>query len=303
MTRLNWHDPIKRSFETGLDRGVLYPKNSPAVVWNGLTSVDEVGAEESKGYYIDGRPFAFVPSPKEFKATIKAFTYPDEFSSIMGIAEATDGLYVDSQMGDSFDLCYRTLIGSAAEGTEHGYKIHLVYNATVAPGGITYDTIGSSVNPIDFTWDINAVPVPLPGYRPSAHFMIDTRHLDKDQIKAVENLLYGSESTTVTALPRPSVLFDLLNFGNTVVVTDNGDGTWTAVGSYKDIRVDADGNFEIDNVTATHFPDGHYVFAEVEVPEAPSELDGGAPDSPSTIVYDGGLADEENDLIYDGGSP
>lgn len=257
MTRLTWSQPSDRYIETGLDHGVLYPKTGPAVPWNGLMSVDEGGQEGSAAYYIDGRPFLFLPKPKEFTATLKAFTYPDEFAAVMGVTEATPGMYLDSQQSDAFGLSYRTLIASGSQDMSAGYKIHLVYNATVDMQGITYQTLAGDISPVEFAWDIQAVPVAISGYRPTAHVIIDTRHMDEIKLHDLEVVLYGDENTTAT-MPDPQTIFDLLSYGDTIIITDNGDGTWTAEGSYGNIYMIGDGIFEIDNVNAVIYGDGTY---------------------------------------------
>lgn len=230
---------------------------SNVAAWEGLTSVDENGAESAVAYYVDGRPFLFVPKPKEFSATLKAYTYPDEFAAIMGQAEAADGMYLDSQQGDSFCLSYRTQIGNALEGLDYGYKIHLIYNATVAPAGVGYASLSQSINPSELSWEIQAVPVKVAGYRPTAHITIDTRHMDPAKLAEIEDLLYGT-STTNPIMPDAQTLLDILSYGDAIVITDNGDGTWTAEGSYHNIYMIGDGIFEIDNVTATDNGDGTY---------------------------------------------
>lgn len=265
MARLSWSDERDRFFEAGLDRGVLYPKSAPAVSWNGLTSVDEGGGESGAAYYIDGRPFLYFPKPKEFSATLKAYTYPDEFSVIMGVTEATDGMYLDSQIGDAFDLSYRTLVGNAVDGLEHGYKIHLIYNATVAPTSITYATKGADINPVEFSWDIQAVPRIVEGYRATAHIIIDTRHMDETRLSELETLLYGDDITD-PEMPDPQDIFDLLSFGDTIVIVDNGDGTWNAVGSYHNIYIIGDGVFQIDNVNAIDNGDGTFYIGTTPTP-------------------------------------
>lgn len=257
MTRLTWSDANKRLFETGLDRGVLYPKDGPAVPWVGLTSVDEGGADGAASYYIDGRPFLYLPKPKEFNAVLKAYTYPDEFAVIMGVTEAADGMFLDSQQGDAFDLSYRTLIGNSVDGIDHGYKIHLIYNATVSPQALSYSSLSNSINPIEFAWDIQAVPMPVAGYRPTAHVIINTRQMDADKLSDLEDLLYGADSLPAS-MPDPQTVFDLLSFGDAIIITDNGDGTWTAQGSYHNIYMIGDGVFEIDNVNAVDHGDGTF---------------------------------------------
>lgn len=241
---------------TSLRREVL----TKAVPWMGLQSVDEEGGESAAAYYIDGRPFLFLPKPKEFKASLKAITYPDAFSEIMGVQEVADGMYLDSQPGDSFDLSYRTLVGNSTEGIDHGYKIHLVYNCTVAPSGLTYESLSDQINPTSFSWDIQAVPVTVEGFRPTAHIIIDTRHMQQTKIDAVEALLYGSE-TTVAGMPTPQVIFDLLSFGDTIIVTDNGDGTFDVTGSYENVYMIEDGIFRVDNVDGQDNGDGTFTIS------------------------------------------
>lgn len=236
---------------------------SLAVPWMGLQSVDEEGGESAAAYYVDGRPFLFLPRPKEFKANLKAVTYPDAFSEIMGLAEVTDGMYLDSQPGASFDLAYRTLVGNALEGVDHGYKIHLVYNATVSPQALTYESMGNSINPTSFSWEIQAVPVVVEGFRPTAHIIIDTRHMDPKKVEEVEAWLYGSDDE-VPHMPTPQSIFDLLQFGDTIVVTDNGDGSFDVTGSYENVYMVGDGIFRVDNIDGQDNGDGTFTISTTE---------------------------------------
>lgn len=231
-----------------------------AVPWNGLTACEERGGEGASSYYIDGRPFLFLPKPKEYQATLKAFTYPDAFSQVMGVTEVADGMYLDSQLGEAFDLSYRTLVGNGLEGVEHGYKIHLIYNAVVTPQSLSYDTLGSTVNPTEFSWDIQAVPVQVEGFRPTAHIIIDTRHMSPSTVARIEGLLYGNEET-VAAMPSPQTIFDMLSFGDTIIVTDLGDGTFTIEGSYENVYMVNPGEFQVDNVDATIHGDGTFTIS------------------------------------------
>lgn len=255
--RLVWGAITERQIETGVDRGVIYLKDGTVAVWNGLTAIDEEGGEGAVEYYIDGRPFLYFPKPKEFKATLQAYTYPDEFSQILGETEITDGMYLDSQMGDSFGLCYRTKIIDPLRGESGNYKIHLIYNATVVPSAKSFGTIGDSINPVEFSWDIQAVPVRVPGYRSTAHVIIDTQHMDAARISQIETILYGNPVIT-PSMPLPHVIFDLLNFGDSIIITDNGDGTWTAEGSYENVVSISSDIFEIRNANANVYNDGTY---------------------------------------------
>ena len=263
--QIRWNKLEDRVIETGLDRGVLYLTDGRAVPWNGLTSVDENGGESAVAYYLDGRPYLFVPQPKEFSANLKAYTFPDEFSSLMGQLEVADGMYLDSQQSDQFHLSYRTIVADSIRGVAGNYKIHVIYNATVTPSTMTYSTITSEVNPVEFSWDIQAVPAYVPGYRATAHITIDTRHMDPNKLALIEAILYGT-GNSYPRMPQPSELLDMLGFGEAIIITDNGDGTWTAEGSYQNITVDeASGLFQIRNVDAVDNGDGTYTISSTNV--------------------------------------
>lgn len=255
--RIRWDNPLDREFETGLDRGVLYLTDGTAVPWNGLISIDENGGDSSETYYMDGRPYLIVPKPKEFTATLRAYTYPDEFAPAMGLVEAADGAYLDSQMGEMFALSYRTLIGNAVNGEQAGYKIHLIYNATVAPPASSSTSLSDSVNPNELSWDIQAVPVAIPGHRPTAHIIIDTRHMSFDRLQIIEALLYGTGNSGPT-MPSAATILNLVSYGGVITITDNGDGTWTAEGALDNVHMLDDYVFEITSVDAVDHGDGTY---------------------------------------------
>lgn len=274
MSRIVWDRVEDRFFETGLDRAVLYIRarqaypdfdipaiEAKAVPWNGMTAVDESGAGAAKISMMDGRPYLILPTIKEFGATVKAFTYPDEFGDLIGMAQATPGMYLDSQLSDSFDFTYRTKVGNVAEGIDHGYKIHLVYNAVVTPQSISRETLSDQINPTELAWDILAVPVPVAGYMPTAHIVIDSRNTDPAKLSDIEDLLYGNVSDD-GRMPEAQEVFDILTYGDTIVIIDHGDGSWSAKGSYKNIYMIGDGIFQIDNVNAVDHGDGSYTISD-----------------------------------------
>ena len=219
MTRVTWSKPDERLFETGLDRGVLYLNDGRTVPWNGLISVDENGGEGIETYYLEGRPYLYRNRPKEFSATVSAYTYPDEFSEILGVEEVSEGAYLDSQIGDTFSLCYRTLIGDAVNGTEAAYKLHVIYQASIVPSAVSYGSLTNAVNPVQFSWEIQAVPQPVVGYHSSAHVVLDSRKTDPVKLRDLEAFLYGnydyppqlpSVEQLLSAQPGP---FDILDAG------------------------------------------------------------------------------------------
>ena len=79
MSKIVWDETGKRTYETGVDHGVLYPQVSGAypkgVAWNGLTSVNESpSGAEANPQYADNIKYLNLVSAEEFGATIEAVT-------------------------------------------------------------------------------------------------------------------------------------------------------------------------------------------------------------------------------------
>ena len=110
MAKLVWDETGKRTFETGVDHGILYLPDSngaysTGVAWNGLTGVTESpsGAEQT-ALYADNIKYLNMTSAEEFGATITAYTYPDEFGQCDGSAELTTGVLIGQQARKPFGL-------------------------------------------------------------------------------------------------------------------------------------------------------------------------------------------------------
>jgi len=206
MSMLVWNAPKERSYENGVDHGVLYLKDVPGVVWNGITNVAEatVGAERTS-YSLDGLRFLNSVSGRDFQATVSAITVPPEFGVCIGEVPIVKGFFLTRQPREMFGMSYRTRVNGDA-----GYKIHLVYNATATPSKRGYSTRGSSVSPTTHEWVISAVPPPSTTYRPSAHLTIDSLESPADSLAALESMLYGTPDTD-PYLPSPDVIVDLFN--------------------------------------------------------------------------------------------
>lgn len=225
MARITWGDVTDRSYETGIDRGVLYLKDHNGVPWNGITSVSEnTSGGDTKSYYQDGVKTLEVSSPEEFEATLSALTYPDEFASCDGTIQARPGLFVTQQARKPFGLSYRTLIGSTDSATVH-YKLHIVYNAIATPTTREYSSVSDSANPIVLQWKLSTTPVTSAGYAPTAHIVIDTRTAAAQVVSTIESILYGTDAdgARLPTLDELIVIFDTPD----LVVTDHGDGTYS----------------------------------------------------------------------------
>lgn len=217
--KLEWDKTGERLYELGVSRGVLYVQNNGAypngVVWNGLTQVSESpeGAE-ANDLWADNIKYATLRSTETFKATIEAYTYPDEFAECDGSASPTTGLYLGQQQRKTFGLCYRTEVGSdTVTDTTNSYKLHLIYGCTASPSDKGYETINDSPDAITFSWEVDTVPVAVTGYKPTASLVIDSTKVDATKLATLESILYGTAGTpgTDARLPLPDEVISTLS--------------------------------------------------------------------------------------------
>lgn len=226
MTKLIWNAVGSRYYEAGLDRGVLYLEGQVGLPWSGLTGVTESSSGgDAKPLYIDGVKYLNLSEKEEFEATLTAFTYPVEFAACDGTARARPGLFLSQQRRQSFGLSYRTRIGNDLQGTDYGYKIHLIYNALVMPSEQTFGTLGNSTDVADFSWKITTKPIIFPGFKPTSHLILDSRFIDPVTMGLVEDKLYGASGSNAH-LPDFTELLAQLDDPLTFTLTDNGDGSY-----------------------------------------------------------------------------
>lgn len=214
MSKLTWDASGERLYETGVKQGVLYVMDSNVygngVAWNGLTAITESpSGAESTPLYADDIKYLDLRSTEEFGATIEAYTYPDEFAACDGSASLADGVSIGQQARKMFGLCYRTTVGNDTDGTDHGYKLHLIYGATASPSEKAYETINDSPEAITFSWEITTTPVSVTGFKPTASITIDSTKADPTCLAALEAKLYGGENSEPT-LPLPDEVKTLM---------------------------------------------------------------------------------------------
>lgn len=211
MPRLTWSAVGERYYETGVDRGVLYVGNQLGVAWTGLISVSESpSGGEARPYYIDGVKFLNISSAEEYEATVNAFSSPPEFGPCDGTISIKNGLFVTQQPRKSFGLSYRTKLGNDIDGSDHAYKIHLVYNALAAPAQRDNNSLGDSVDPNTLSWSITTLPPSITGYKPTAHLVVDSRYTTSAVLTNVEDILYGTDANSAR-LPNPDELIAIFN--------------------------------------------------------------------------------------------
>lgn len=227
MTALQWDKTGERLYETGVDHGVLYQVDNTGeyvdgVSWNGLVTVTESpsGAEASP-QYADNIKYLNLVSAEQFGATIEAFTYPVEFEQNDGSAAPTAGVSLGQQGRKTFGFCYRTRIGNDIDGTDHGYKLHLVYGALAAPSEKAHTTINDSPEAITFSWEVTTTPIEVgtvggETYKPTAKITVDSTKVAPLKLLTLEQQLYGTVGTD-PSMPLPADVITILTTALTEV--------------------------------------------------------------------------------------
>ena len=225
--RVSWDD-ANRPYSDGVSNGVLYPKNTPGVAWNGLVSVTEKADDNPVAMYIDGQKAQNHIVPSVFAGTITAYTYPDEFEQYIGMISG-----VTAQPKSSFGFSYRD-----------NRELHLIYNALAAPSSDQYVSIGGDISPIVFSWDFTTVPVDVYSSKATSHLVVSLDYADSAAISDLEDMVYGNDDND-PSLPDPATVLELFESHTTLRITDNGDGTWTAYGPDDVVQMIDANTFEI----------------------------------------------------------
>lgn len=200
MSKIKWDQVGEHVYETGVDHGILSVvddngKYSAPLPWNGLTNVSEnPSGADANPQYADNIKYLNLIAAEDFGLTIEAFTYPAEFGQCDGTAEIAPGIMIGQQGRKTFGFGYRTKLGNDVLNDNYGYKLHFAYGCVAAPSEKGYDTISDSPEPIGFSWEINTTPVPVTGFKPTAILTIDSTLVDADELKAFEDLIYGTDS-------------------------------------------------------------------------------------------------------------
>jgi hypothetical protein len=226
MAVLEWDQVGERVYETGVDHGVLYLQDETGAyadgfAWNGLVTVTESpSGAESNPQYADNIKYVNLVSAEEFGATIEAFTYPDEFAQCDGTS-LKNGVAIGQQTRKPFGLAYRSLIGNDLEGTDFGYKLHLIYGAIAAPSEKAYSTVNDSPEAITFSWEVTTTPAPVGtvdsvDYKPAASLTIDSTKVDAGLLADLEDILFGTVGAD-PILPPPATVIGLFVGSNTEV--------------------------------------------------------------------------------------
>lgn len=251
MAVLQWDKVGERFYQTGVNKAVLYLHDGTVAVWNGLTSVEDTDNSTLTSYWLDGVKYLDSLAPGDFAGKLKAYTYPDEFDRVNGVGEVAEGLRYYDQPSKSFNLSFQTKLANDLEGTEYGYKIHLLYNLIANPETYAFPSLTGGTNaPIEFAWILSGTPPKISGYRPTAHITIDSNETRPDILQSIEDIIYGTDLTN-PRFPSIDEIRNIFQAVGALIIVDNGDGTWQAIdysGTY--ITMTDATTFRIDHADA-----------------------------------------------------
>lgn len=198
--QLEWDADGTRRYETGVDRGVLFPMMDEGgygvgVAWSGLTAVNESpsGGETTKNY-ADNMVYAELESDEEYGLSIECFYYPDEFEECQGSREIAEGVIAGQQNHRKFGFSWRNKIGDDLKGTDAGYKIHLAYGCKAGVAEKNHATVNESTETETMSYEVSTTKVNIPGFKPIAHIAINSMKVDATKLKKLEDIIYGTES-------------------------------------------------------------------------------------------------------------
>ena len=220
MSKLVWDQTGERQYETGVKKGVLYVQSNgtypKGVAWNGLTAVTESpSGAEATALYADDIKYLNLYSAEEFGCTIEAYMSPAEFDECDGSAELAAGVSIGQQKRKSFGFVYQTALGNDTDGSDHGYKLHLIYGCMASPSERSYATINDSPEAITLSWEVTSTPVNVTGFKPTSCITIDSTTADPTKLAKLEGILFGSDEAegTEARLPLPDEISSIMAAG------------------------------------------------------------------------------------------
>ena len=188
MTALEWNLGLNNTYETGIDRGVLFPYNEYGVAWSGLVNVDKKNKQtQNTPLYYEGDKFDIIDETQDRTTTVSAYTYPDVLDELLGFYTDVEGFSYGDQPREFFSMAYRTLIGPS------DYRINVLINQKAYATAGSHATIGSSIAPTEFSWEMNGVPMRFRD-RLVTFMSFDSRNLRTATLKNIENTLYGTKT-------------------------------------------------------------------------------------------------------------
>lgn len=221
MARLVWDNTGEHFYSTGVSDVILFVQKSDGtydvgVAWNGVTSIEESpDGGDANDFYADNIKYLSLRAAENYGATINAYQSPEEFDQCDGIASLLQGVKIGQQVRKPFGLVYKSLIGNDTQGTDYGYELHIIYNATCSPSSKTYESVNDSPEPAELSWEIETVPVNVTGYKPTSTIVVNSVELASAKLTTLINTLYGTDGSgndpgTDPTLPSPDEIVTLL---------------------------------------------------------------------------------------------
>lgn len=217
MAALTWDNNGERLYETGVNQVALFVTDSAGaypkgVAWNGVTAVNEnpEGAESSD-LYADNEVYLSLTSAEKMKASLSAYTYPDEFGVCDGSVEPVAGVSIGMQSRRVFGLAYITKHGNDLDGNDAGEKLHILWGLKAAPSSREYATINDSPEAIEFSWEMTSTPVSVSGFKKTSILTFDSLKCNATKYEALKAVVYG-DATHEARLPLPDECLSLMGY-------------------------------------------------------------------------------------------
>lgn len=209
MAKLTWDDDGSRYYELGVSDVAAFI-NGTGYAWNGVSNVSESpsGADVTT-VYADNIKYGSIRGAEKLEGSISAYQTFKEFCVCDGRVEAAPGVFVKQQTRQSFGLVYKTKIGNDTKSLKAGYKLHIIWNATVSPSSKSHSTINDSPEAVELSYDFTTDPVAITGHKPIASMTIDSRTVNATKLAALEAKIYGGASSEPT-LPTPDEVVKLV---------------------------------------------------------------------------------------------
>lgn len=204
MSKLTWDNEGKRVYQSGVDRGVVYPKSRSAyrsgVAWNGLISVDEkISGGESTAIYADNIKYLNLISSENLNLSIECYDYPPEIDECLGKRVIAAGVTIGDQATKYFGFSYRTLIGNDTEGNSYSYDIHLVFTCLPTPPENNSTTNSSNPSALTKTLEVSTLPVYVSENKTTCKITFRRRKFVEAGLRnifdALEKILYGTDTS------------------------------------------------------------------------------------------------------------
>lgn len=201
--RLRWDNNGERRYEIGVSKVVLFV-DGKGEAWNGVTNITESpdGSEPTDIAADNIAAYAKLRSIEEHKGSISCYDTPRRFRRCTGEDVGIPGLNIRGQARKHFGLCYRSEIG-ADEVRGEGYKLHLIFNATVDPSESSYDSENDSPDVVEKEYEFTSIPASFPSGKKSSVMEINSLQVDPLTLSLLEDQLYGT-AVSESVLPSPS---------------------------------------------------------------------------------------------------